>query len=353
MLRISPETFARAQLEEHLERYCQLLELEFRGLDQHELYKLVFSRLLKQDAFRTLGAKEANSVRPTMLGADERDALLPLLSDLFLDRAHPLTILDIGAGDGQTVALVIDAVPPGSNFYLEDPNDAYLASYQDMIRDASCNLTISGVSHEPFDDYCKRLTSDPQADPRRSSVDLLLAIHMIYFVTDIRSGVNFMIDRLKVGGRALIVFADGLRGFTGKCMASYLKRAAPERYASYQATQQQLSELFACGGAESCEPSDKRLGAFLGREDFDITVKVQETRLFGHDLGDLLALGFLTGLGAVPEGSVRDKLTSVKQLVSDDPVSVGLSVETEGPRKGMWSVSEPQIVVSISRLARS
>lgn len=352
MLKISKEMFKAAGLDEQLERYCHLLELEFRGLDHHELYQLAFSRLLKPDPFRTLGGAVATDDRPSMLGADERDALLPALTNLFARRDGPVTILDLGAGDGQTVALAIEHVPDGSRFYLEEPDVSYAEHYRELIESIGRNLETVAVSHETIDDYCDRLSRDENAQPAQGTVDVLLAIHMVYFVSDLTASVNFMVDRLRPGGQAFIVFADALRGFTGKCYSNFAKTADTERHRAHQAAQQELGHLFALDrDAVRAGPTEK-LRQRLGRSDVEVVVDTHPTRLFGHDLGDLLALGFLTGLGELAGDVVREKLVSVKELISRDPTDVELAIETSGPREGMWSVSEPQHVIEITRLSQ-
>ena len=352
MLKISKEVFEAAGLAEQLEHYCHLLELEFRGLDQHELYQLVFSRLLKPDPFRTLADAVACGDRPTMLGADERDALLPALKNLFVRRDAPVTIMDLGAGDGQTVALALDHVPDGSRFYLEEPNVSYAGHYEKLIESVGRDLVVAEVSHETIDEYCHRLNRDETAHPAPGTVDVLLAIHMVYFVSDLAATVNFMLDRLRPGGQAFIVFADARRGFTGKCFANFAKTADAQRYRAHQAAQQELAHLFALNGDGARGAATEKLRQRLGRSDVEVVVNTDPTRLFGNDLGDLLALGFLTGLGGLAGDSIRDKIASVKDLISRDPAAVELALETSGPREGMWSVLEPQYVIVITRLSQ-
>jgi hypothetical protein len=46
------------------------------------------------------------------------------------NRGH---ILDLGAGDGQTFALVANAVPKGTRVSIEEPNPGYLADYAAFV----------------------------------------------------------------------------------------------------------------------------------------------------------------------------------------------------------------------------
>ena len=97
----------------HFDEALELVRNEFEGLDPHRQYRNAFSRLLKPDP---LG-------RVLMMGTDQRDMFVPELR-----RAIKTTvpsdghIFDFGAGDGQTFALVADAVPKGTRVSIEEPN---------------------------------------------------------------------------------------------------------------------------------------------------------------------------------------------------------------------------------------
>ena len=69
-----------------------------------------------------------------------------------------------------------------------------------------------------------------------------------------------------------------------------------------------------------------------------------------HNLGDMLAFGFITGLMDIDDQPVEEKIVAVRQLIESNPEKIDLSIKLEGARKGMWSVSEPQIVVLIEKL---
>jgi len=89
--------------------------------------------------------------------------------------------------------------------------------------------------------------------------------------------------------------------------------------------------------------------AALSRTDITVNAERQPTRLYGHDLGDLIALGFITGLAEIDETPSDAKIQHVRDLIEQKPKHIDLGLERAGPRKGMWSVSEPQVVVAIKR----
>ena len=105
---------------------------EFTGLDPHDQYHNAFSRLLKWDP---LG-------RVLMLGTDQRDQFIPELRRAIADFVPAAgAVFDFGCGDGQTLALAIDAFPAGTRISFEDPNPDYIARYRRMVASRS-NLEL-------------------------------------------------------------------------------------------------------------------------------------------------------------------------------------------------------------------
>ena len=97
-------------------RFDEALELvhnEFSGLDCDRQYRNTFARLLKADP---LG-------RVLMMGTDQRDLFVPVLRAA-VGEFVPTdgNVLDLGAGDGQTFALIADAFPAGTTVSFEEPN---------------------------------------------------------------------------------------------------------------------------------------------------------------------------------------------------------------------------------------
>jgi hypothetical protein len=78
----------------------------------------------------------------------------------------------------------------------------------------------------------------------------------------------------------------------------------------------------------------------------EIEVQRQPSRLYGHNLADLIALSAIAGLAGV---EVLAKFEAAAALLRHKPEAVDLRIEDDGPRKGMWSVTQPQWVAVFRR----
>jgi hypothetical protein len=75
-------------------------------------------------------------------------------------------------------------------------------------------------------------------------------------------------------------------------------------------------------------------------------VQRQPSRLYGHSLTDLIALSIIGVLAGV-KGLA--KFGAAAALLRHNPEAVDLRIEDDGPRKGMWSVTQPQWVAVFRR----
>ena len=71
----------------------------------------------------------------------------------------------------------------------------------------------------------------------------------------------------------------------------------------------------------------------------EIDVQRQPSRLYGHNLADMIALCTIAVLSGV-KGLA--KFEAAAALLRHNPEAVDLRIEDDGPRKGMWSVTQPQ-----------
>ena len=300
---------------------------EFRGLDTHDQYYNAFARVLKRDPLE----------RVAMLGTDQRDQFVPVLRRLIAEGGDaPRRILDIGCGDGQTFALIADTVPAGSTIDLIDPNEDYVRAYTDRVA-AMPNLTLGAAHALPFVPDTDDSFYSPALD---RGYDLILAIHALYFFADLDACLADIGARLAPGGTAIIVFADEWVSYTGLCYRAFLRSRGEDTLAQAHADlcQQRLTLLRGSAGAPPAVAARWQGGA---------SVHPQPTRLYGHTLADLIALGNIAGLSLFEKA---EKFNVIADLLEHAPGEIDLRIETEsGPRQGMLSVAQPQIVCAVTK----
>lgn len=305
---------------------------EFEGLDAHRQYRNAFARLLKQDP---LG-------RVPMMGTDQRDMFIPELRRI-IGQCVPRGghILDLGAGDGQTFALVAGSVPYGTRVSIEEPNPGYLADYIAFL-EAQEHLRLEMALEAGFDEMDSIAARSGQSLPRDGSIDVCLALHMIYFVNDLRAGLVRMMRFLKSGGILFVVFTEETVNYTGRVLKEFIEHGGDtggnDRHLASIVERRQVF-----GGPEDGEIAETLLAAGIPAE---IDSQLQPSRLYGHNLADLIALSSIAILSGVKG---MDKFEAAARLLRENPESVDLRIEDRGPRKGMWSVTQPQWVTVVRR----
>ena len=315
----------RPQLDDALEIVCN----EFDGLDPHQQYHNAFSRVLKPDP---LG-------RVLMMGTDQRDLFVPLLRRAVREylpaEGH---IFDFGAGDGQTFAYIADAVPAGTTVSIEEPNPGYLTAYQAFL-ESRPHLRPGAALRSSIDELGRQ-----PGLPERASVDLALALHMIYFTADVAESLCTMLRFVKPGGALFSVVTDEATAYGGSVLRAFIDSGGDTGdNAGHVAAIDERRRLLgpdAEGGGE--------LPATLRARGISVDVQSvrQPSRMYGHSFADLLAIANIGVLVNVPG---TQKFESAARVLRDRPGEVGLRIETEGPRAGMWSVVQPQWVTQVRR----
>ena len=319
-----------AQFDEALE----LVRNEFEGLDPHRQYRNAFARLLKPDP---LG-------RVLMMGTDQRDMFVPELRRA-IKAAVPSDghIFDFGAGDGQTFALVADSVPRGTCISIEEPNPEYLANYSAFLK-TKLHLRLGMTVAAGFDELDASLKHGEEKLPSDGSIDLGLALHMLYFVNNLAASITRMVRFLKPGGALFIVVTDETVGYTGLALRSFIESGGETgdnaRHLAVVAERRRLLGLPAEGGGAIATLLD------AAGTPVEINVRRQPSRLYGHNLADMIALSSIALLASV-EG--LKKFAAAAALLRNNPEAVDLRVEDDNARKGMWSVTQPQWVVTLRR----
>jgi SAM-dependent methyltransferase len=325
---------AARDLAPRLHEALELVRNEFEGLDTHRQYRNAFARLLKPDP---LG-------RVSMMGTDQRDMFVPELRRV-IEQCVPSGghILDFGAGDGQTFALVADSLPNGTRVSIEEPNPGYLADYIAFV-ETQKHLQMGTALEAGFDEMDSIATRLGQTLPQDGSIDLCLALHMIYYVNDLATSLTRMMRFLKRGGALFVVATDEASNYTGRVLNEFIEGGGNTgdnaRHLSNIAERRRLIGTSKEVGGAILEV----LRAAGVQSEFDS--KRQPSRLYGHNLADLIALSSIAALADV-EGVA--KFEAAAKLLRDKPETVNLRIEDRGPRKGMWSVSQPQWVSVVRR----
>ncbi|MGH7845894.1 MAG: class I SAM-dependent methyltransferase [Candidatus Binatia bacterium] len=265
-----------------------------------------------------------------MLGTDQRDMFVPELRRT-IEACVPSDghIFDFGAGDGQTFALVAASVPQGTRVSIEEPNPHYLADYIEFL-ETRAHLR-SGIALEAgFADIDSAAARSGESLPQDGSIDLALALHMIYFVDDLSASVTRMVRFLRPGGALFLVVTDETVGYTGLALNSFIERGGDTgdnaRHLSVIAERRRLLGMPAEGGGAIVE---MLRAAGVPTE---IEVQRQPSRLYGHNLADLIALSTIAALCGVEDLA---KFEAAAALLRYSPDAVDLRIEDDGPRKGM------------------
>lgn len=305
-----------------------LIRNEFSNLDIHQQYFNAYARLQKKDPLN----------RTLMLGTDQRDKMVPAIKRILADLGEaPKTILDIGCGDGATFELFSDSVPQGSKIDILDPNPDYIDAYTMRLHNWD-NITLRQSITEDFSPNDKK---DSEKISISDDYDIIFVIHSLYFFLDLFADFAFLYEKLRPDGVMIVIFADETVSFTGACFAAYT-----ERY------DRQTLEAHKRACAERLSLLGDKPHANIGSDPVftgaSITVERQDTRLYGHSIGDLIALSNISGLIAY-EGV--EKFDAAADILSSRPERVSLRVELDAstPRYGMLSVGQPQLIGTIRK----
>ncbi len=206
--------------------YRHLVGLEFKDRTPNEVYELSFSRLLKMDAAKAVWPARYASV-PLMLGTDERDLFIPIVRQILSQVSEGARVLDIGAGDGQTVGNFIDGFPPETIIDIIEPNKAYANSYASMISQHH-RITLRNKLTATFKEFLGYTKNR-----KKELYDVILCLHSVYFIDEMNEFIRFLDSSLKPGGSAIIVFADEEFGYTGRVYHNYLKNTNPSKASQF------------------------------------------------------------------------------------------------------------------------
>lgn len=329
-----------AELSPRLDEALEIVCNEFRGLDPHQQYRNSFARVLKTDPLR----------RVTMMGTDQRDLFVPSLRAA-IEAYVPAGgheagghIFDFGAGDGQTFARVADCVPDGTTVSLEEPNPHYVADYVAFL-ERQPHLKPGNALAVGLDALVAGARQGTIELPDAGSVDLALGMHMLYFTADLLGSLEVILRLVKPGGVFFGVVTDESAAFTGCVHRTFVEAGgAPDSDGRFlldiDERRRHLAPVDEGGGALAQALAERGIGV-------EVDSVRQPSRMYGHSLSDLLAISNIAGLVTVQGSS---KFEAAATVLRDRSEEVDLRIETEGPRMGMWSVSQPQWVTTVRRV---
>jgi hypothetical protein len=138
-----------------------------------------------------------------------------------------------------------------------------------------------------FDDIDAVAERSAEKLPPDGSIDLGLALHMIYFVNDLPASVTRMVRFLKPGGVQFVVVTDETVGYTGLALKKFYRTRRRRR-------RQRAPSLGHRRRAAACSDCPRRAAARLPKcsppreRRWKSTCGASRAELYGHNLADLI-----------------------------------------------------------------
>jgi SAM-dependent methyltransferase len=318
--------------------YEQQLALELSGLSGLQINELTFARLTKPDPLRLFGL-DGDGEGVLMLGTDQRDMLVPKLSETLL----------IGSGDGQTTSYALEGRSEPLAIIALDPMEDSLRQYQDLFRTRHPEISVARVITSGIDELIEAQIADSDTLPE--NFHAVISAHSIYFSSNAPGYLSFALDRLYPGGKLLLVFAEGLGRFTGAMTLGYLEQYGLDPEGKERRSQTALDQMIGlANGTPSRWDCQASLQKALARNDFRVAeVLTQPTRIYGHDLGDMIAFAFINKLPMIDQNLTR-QIAYVSERLQESPDAFDLRVHVSGPRARMFSLAQPQLFLAVEKL---
>ena len=325
--------------------YEQQLALELGGLSGLQINELTFARLTKPDPLRLFGFDREGVL---MLGTDQRDMLVPKLSETLRVLPAGGYVLDIGSGDGQTTNYALEGRSEPLSIIPLDPMEDSLRQYQDLFRTWHPKISVPRVVASGIDELIEAQTADPGTLPEYFHA--VISAHSIYFSSNTPGFFSFALDRLHPGGKLLLVFAEGLGRFTGAMTLGYLEKYGLDPEGKERRSQTALDRMIGlANGTPSRSDCQASLQKALARNDFRVAeVLTQPTRIYGHDLGDMIAFAFINKLPMIDQ-NLKRQIAYVSERLQESPDAFDLRVHVSGPRARMFSLAQPQLFLAVEK----
>lgn len=324
---------------------------EFRELTNEEAYVHVFSQRMM---------KPVPNRNAEYYGCDQRIDMLPFLKQLIDKLPENGQVFDVGAGSGDVVNFALQNAPKNTVINIEEPNSILIKNYLKTLKRYPHLRT--GVAYDGIIQNYYRGKTVKQYPPQPQ--DLILAIHMIYHLTDftmpqidpegdIIDAVSFLYGLLAPGSSLFIVYADLLGNGNSKAVCSlsemFFRKKYPRDYFAdhllsiYKARNQLL------GPNGTIERHIEKRYPYTKPK---FKSELRKTHFFGESIADIGALGLAGELCSYNKDKFDiEKLQFCLDYVSSYPESIGLVKETGNvPQKGYWRANEPQVIATLTRI---
>lgn len=337
--------------QEEQTHFKEILE-EFSGLTNEEAYVHVFAKRMMKPVPHQIAE---------YYGSDQRIDMLPSLKRLVNQLPENGQVFDVGAGSGDVVDFALQYAPTNTVINIEEPNSILIKNYLKTLKRYP-HLRAGIVYDGPLQSYYRDQTMKQCPAPAQ---DLILAIHMIYHLTDftmpqidperdIIDAISFLYALLIPGGSLFIVYADLLGHARNKAVCSMAEMYFREKYPhDYFA-----DHLVSIYKARNHLLGPKGQIATHLKKQFPhtqpkLTSELRKTHFFGESAADVAVLGLATELCSANKDRFElEKLQFCLDYVSRHPESIGLVKETGNvPQKGFWRANEPQVIATLTKLA--
>jgi SAM-dependent methyltransferase len=284
-----------------------------------------------------------------MLGTDQRDMLVPKLAETLMVLPSGGYVLDIGSGNGQTTSYALEKRSEPLCLVPVDPMEDSLQRYQDLFQTCHSKISVPRVIASGIDKLIETHIADPGILPEYFHA--VVSVHSIYFSSNAPGFLSFALDRLHPGGKLLLVFAEGLGRFTGAMTLGYLDKYGLDPEGKERRSQSALDQMIGlANGTVSRSDCQASLQKALARNDLRVAeVLRQPTRIYGHDLGDMIAFAFINKLPMIDQNLTR-QIAYVSERLQESPDVFDLRIHVSGPRARMFSLAQPQLFLAVEKL---
>ncbi len=320
---------------------------QFQGMTNAQVYQIAFNQYF-------LRPDPDNPGFP--LGNSQRRDFLPLLKPLIKSLPEDPCILDVGAGSGEVLELAFSDQTTGT-FNLEEPNSLLLEQYLTRLR-KSGRFQIGSVYSGIVQDLYTEDQSLTGLIPENSQ-DLILAIHMIYQLSDfecqaelspeedLKRFIGFLYSRLKTGGHIFLVYADQEQSTSGYASAYYYENQADSQNIAdnMRVINKVRNRLLKTGNIK------KWLEVRFKDTNPSCLVKVTPSLMYGNNTEEL-AIMSVVGELCRPDDQLfyLDKMVTCHEAIHANEGKIGLGIEKNSvSQKGMVQSNQPQVIAIIGK----